>query len=235
MNTLKTIPRRCFPARYLILIPHGDSLKSLEACRSRLFSSGFDGAHSFPACVPLARISRPFTKEELKALAHRLREECARGMGDGKFRTAPRLRRFNEDGGFSFWGLPLEPLALPAFESEKIIHPMEGFFLCAGIAGSRERTPALDILPISFRAARTANLAIRPLCQAAPAPQGGPPEAPAGRRRGAFPRDLFDGFSFEWNITDPVWLPAPGKRQPLRAAGFFIFSLRLCPALFHRR
>jgi hypothetical protein len=184
----------------------------LEACRSRLFSSGFDGAHSFPACAPLARVSRPFTKEELKALAHKLREECARGTGDGKFRAASRLRRFNEDGGFSFWGLPLESLALPAFESEKIIHPMEGFFLCAGIAGSRERTPAIDILPISFRAAQAANLAIRPLGQAAPAPQSTPPGTPAKRHcRGAFPQDLFDGFSFEWKITDPVWLPAPGK------------------------
>jgi hypothetical protein len=181
----------------------------LEACRSRLFSSGFDGAHSFPASAPLARVSRPFTKEELKALAHKLREECARGMEDGKFRTAPRLRRFNEDGGFSFWGLSLAPLALPAFESEKIIHSMEGFFLCAGIAGSREKTPAIDILPISFRAARTANLVIRPLgvCRASHVkPQNGTPA-------GAFPQDLFNSFSFEWKITDPVWLPAPGKRD----------------------
>jgi hypothetical protein len=110
-------------------------------------------------------------------------------MKDGKFRTAPRLRRFNEDGGFSFLGLALAPLDLSAFENEKIIHLMEDFFLCAGLAGSRESTPAVDILPISFRAAQAANLAIRPF------------------GAGLLP----DSFSFEWKITDPVWLPAPGK------------------------
>ena len=69
--------------RYVILIPHRDSLKPLEEYRQKLFAAGFSGAYSFPAAAPLASVSRPFSRQELKELAGNIREGI-REEGEGR-------------------------------------------------------------------------------------------------------------------------------------------------------
>ena len=64
-------------ARFIVLVPHRDSLGRFQAYRAKLFAEGFCGAHSFPLCAPIASVARAFTAEELKALARNIREQCA--------------------------------------------------------------------------------------------------------------------------------------------------------------
>ena len=60
--------------RFIVLIPHRDSLRPLEEYRVRLFATGFPGAWSFPMAAPLASVSHFFSGDELKGLGRNIRE-----------------------------------------------------------------------------------------------------------------------------------------------------------------
>lgn len=178
--------------RYIILIPHRDAGKLLDAYRTRLFSAGFSGAYSFPAAAPLALVSRPFSREELRELAQKLRE-CT-GETDGKILSAGTALVCSPGGPLSFFGPVLNISAgewlFPQTAKEKILHTFSPAVLCAALAGSPAlsspgENPVHEEAPsLSFRAASLANLAIRPL--------------DSGEKT----------YSFEWRIGPPVWLPA---------------------------
>ncbi|MDR0760205.1 MAG: hypothetical protein LBF74_08855 [Treponema sp.] len=167
--------------RYVVLVPHRDSRRLVEAVRPALFAAGLWGARSFPAVAPLARVSRPLTAAELKALAASLREAAR----DGKI-TAGEAAEIEEegDGGLRFWGplLDLPPADLSGAEAYRLFSQV---VLCAALTpGGVPPGPPLPALPVfAFRAAAVANLAIRPLAVG---------EA---------------GYSFRWKVGPLFWLP----------------------------
>jgi len=181
---------------FIILIPHRDSLKPLEEYRRRLFTAGFCGAYSFPMVAPLARVSRPFSREELKELARNIRKLPPQGSegaksADEKIKSAGTgLAAF--PGNLTFFGplldLPLKESLFPQTSKDKILHVLSSPVLCAAIVSSHMNAGGETQIPeeapaLSFRAASLANLAIRPLA--------------AGD----------SDYSFEWRIGPPAWLP----------------------------
>jgi len=178
-------------SRFVILIPHRDALQPLEAYRRGLFAAGFPGAYSFPLAAPLAAVSRPLAREELKELGGNLRGViCER-----KYRKFQSIgTSLVQCGSLSFLGVlldfPLEEALFPQAAREKLLAVPAFPALCAALVNPGEKTRACDEAPpIAFRAASVANLAVRPL--------------PCGER----------GYSFEWNIGPPLWLAKNEKPQ----------------------
>jgi len=186
-------------SHYVIFVPHRDSLKPLEDYRRKLFAAGWHGAHSFPAAAPLALLSRPLRRAELQELSAAIRAHAASADASGKIRTAgTALARHRAPATFSpraFFGLSLN-LALnesffPQTAREKILSLCVPPVLCAAVLAEGETPPPLpppqQAPELSFRAAYTANLALRPLSSG-------------------------DGrYSFQWKIGEAVWLANSGK------------------------
>jgi hypothetical protein len=195
--------------RLVIIIPHRDADRPVEEYRRGLFAAGLAGAYSFPVAVPLAVAARPFSKDELGALARELRDLSAAGGRDGKFHAggtgfAPLPRSGSFFDGLAFFGpvlrfsspeapgvFPEDAAGLGALNREKVLYRFPGLVLCAALAGQADRellSGAAGNLPeapeFSFRAAMAVNLSIRPLGSGEP------------------------GYSFEWKTGAPVWLPA---------------------------
>jgi len=59
---------------FLVLVPHRDVRASLGKYSADLIKGGFKGGCLFPRVAPLAAISQPFTKDELKQCARAVRE-----------------------------------------------------------------------------------------------------------------------------------------------------------------
>jgi hypothetical protein len=214
--------------RFAVLIPHRDFVKPLEAWRSALFAAGVDGAWSFPVCVPLASLSRPLNREALKELASSLRALSVKDGRGGWFRTMGTAE-IDVPGGFRLFGLRLgfspapaagpeqysflgpELSALGILKGMNAFRPLPealipgNFFSLQGShtpsacgaadcpgpepagGGLRETRTLPELQPIAFRAAMAANLALRFL--------------DSGEK----------GYSFEWRIGEPVWLPKPAR------------------------
>jgi hypothetical protein len=161
----------------------------LEEYRRELFASGLAGAFSFPAAAPLALVSRPFSGEELKALAAGMRELSLKNGGDGKFRSAGAGTAASPAGGFRFFGPllePWDPADLHSLGGGKILYRFPALCLCAALLGPGDE-PAAAAPDLSFSAAMTANLTIAPLDQGE------------------------EGYSFAWETGRPLWLPARKK------------------------
>jgi len=176
---------------YIILIPHRDALKPFAAYREKLFAAGLYGAHAFPRAAPLARVSRPLSKEELKGLA-----AVIRGLtreNDGKI-TGGRPSVVHDDSAFSFFGstlnLPADEGIFPRGARLTILKSFLPPVLCAALVGPGAilKTPVPEeTQPVSFRAAALANLIVRPLA-------------------------IGDAdYSISWETGPPVWLPAARK------------------------
>jgi hypothetical protein len=180
-------PDRVKPYRFIVLIPHRDSQRCLGIYRKSLFAEGFFGAYAFPVAAPLALVSKPFKSEELKVLSHELRAVTLSNNGklspSGAVQVVCPLVE-----GAAFFGPRLD---LPSLETisglsnEKVNFLFPDIVLCAAILGPNEEKPRVSEIPVtSFRAARIANLAIRPL------------------EGGAAP------YSYEWRLGPEGWLPA---------------------------
>jgi hypothetical protein len=194
--------------RLVVLVPHRDSSRFLEARRSSLFAAGLLGAWSFPIAAPLARLSRPLTAGELKALAAYLREASLAGGRDGRIAAGEAAEvqcPGGTEGPLRFWGpslnLPVpawEDICAPAPASDPVYRPFPAAVLCAALTpGGLSPSPPLPALPaFSFRAAAAANMAIRPLAQGAA------------------------GYSFRWRIGPLFWLPKKNRLYPRRAPAF---------------
>ena len=176
-------------SRFVILTPHRDALQPLEAYRRGLFAAAFPGAYSFPLAAPIAAVSRPFAREELKELAAAIRGVTGERKC-GKIQSAETS--LVQCPPFSFLGIlldfPLEETLFPQAAREKLLAVPPFPALCAALVCPGEENRAHEKAPpLSFRTAFVANLAVRAL--------------PCGGR----------GYSFEWNIGPPVWLPKNGK------------------------
>ena len=168
---------------YIILVPHRDAVNQFNEYRQKLFSEGVLGALSFPGASPLAEVSGPFSVKELKDLALNIRGLTAEN--DGKIQSCPSIAA-TRSSQMSFSGpelkLPISEGTFPEATKKKILRLLAPPLLCAAI-GKPEEEPEFEAGPLlSFRAAALANLAIRALA--------GEPD-----------------YSFEWKISDPVWLP----------------------------
>ena len=184
-------------SRFIILLPHRDAGRILDEYRNKLFCAGFFGAYSLPPAAFLAEILQPFSRRELRELAVNIRGLTQKN--DGIIRTFGVTIHSFPSGIFterSFLGLPLTPppdeeefrSAFPKEAGRKIIRFIFPAAVCAALENSAEipkKIPNSEEAPsLSFRAASLANLAIRPF--------------PSAEK----------GYSFEWKIGYPVWLPA---------------------------
>jgi hypothetical protein len=207
---MKTRSREFPELRFVVLLPHRDAGKIFREYRRRLFASGFPGAFSFPAAVPLALVSRPLSAGELQALARALRQASIEGGRDGTFtagppRSLPFPREASPLAGLSLFGPALDP-PVPGFDGASgsafpaCRYSFPALILCGALipAGGEGREkappPAGDLFPapLSFRAAAVANLVIRPL------------DLPPGPE---------PAYSFEWKTGRPSWLPAYRPRK----------------------
>jgi hypothetical protein len=178
--------------RFIILIIGMDTEKLLNEYRAALFAEGFYGAYSFPPTAPLAELSRPFNRDELKKLAGNIRDLTM--PYDGKISNT----EYGSNAGlgeYSFFGPRLNLSAaedlFPKTARGKIARSLFPPILCAALVHTGENPLPKEGPALSFRAAALANLAIRPL------PSGTSVEAQA--------------YSFEWKMGEPVWLPAYKK------------------------
>jgi hypothetical protein len=180
--------------RFIILIIGMDTEKLLNEYRSALFAEGFYGAYSFPPAAPLAELSRPFNRDELKELAGNIRDLTM--PHDGKISCAENASNAGF-GEYSFFGPRLNFIEtedlFPKTARGKIARSLFPPVLCAAMVHSVENPMPKEGPALSFRAAALANLAIRPL----PAGTGGEVQA----------------FSFEWKMGEPIWLPAYKKNK----------------------
>ena len=198
MNTEKIPERRRL---FVVLVPHRDAVKTLNEYRQKLFSMGVPGAYSFPSAAPLAELSTPLSRNELKEMAGKIREITGagngkiNGMGTAIAATKPELMSFFGPGLDFQLGEELSP----AGAREKAMSIISPTVLCAALTGisagdvpgdnatEMQNCPAPPAL--SFRAAALANLAILPLGSGKP------------------------DYSFEWKMSEPVWLPAYRKAK----------------------
>jgi hypothetical protein len=163
----------------------------LEKLSRKLFAGGYSGAYSFPAAVPLALVSQPYENEELKALAHELRQKTL--LKDGKISTGPSVEVLCPQAENIFFFGPLLDLPPPetfiGLNNDKLLFTFPKIVLCAAVLGPKDEKVTLEnmCVPFSFRAARIANLAIRPL------------------EIGTAP------YSWEWRLGPDCWLPAYKK------------------------
>jgi hypothetical protein len=198
---LDTRERAKETSRFVILIPHRDAGTILDKFRARLFAAGYPGAYSFPPAAALAMTSRPFSRDELKALAGNIRSltrerdgkilcagtafvPCPQGVGAKEEEISGAAAK---PKSFPFFGallsFPLKESLFPHTAKGKIIEIPSSAALCAATVRPGEIPVYIDAPELSFRAAYIANLAMRPL---------GSGE---------------NGYSFEWRIGPPVWLP----------------------------
>ena len=188
--------------RFIILIPHRDALGPFEEYRKKLFSIGYCGAYSFPSAAPLAAVSRPFSREELKDLGRNIRNFTKES--DGKIMSAEcAFVQYPRDGKphFLFFGpalsLQIKEDTFTETVRAKILHAFYEPVLCAALTDSaenpvsKENQIAKEAPALSFRAASVANLAIRPL--------------DCGANRAT--NSTAANYSLEWKIGPPVWLP----------------------------
>ncbi|AEF87022.1 hypothetical protein TREPR_2236 [Treponema primitia ZAS-2] len=189
------------PLRFVVLIPHRDLAGPLGTHSGSLFAAGMAGAFSFPNLAPLALVSRPFSRPELRSLALDIRKSITGTAldGDGKINPGPPVLQ-PCPGFHSFYGLSLDippsPLPYPG-----VLYPFPALALClalieAGTEAALENAKAVHTNLTGFRAAMVANLSIKPLSDGGTGRGGGEPN-----------------YSFTWRIGPPCWLPSPRYLQ----------------------
>jgi hypothetical protein len=166
----------------LALVPHRDVRGALRSWSASLFSRGMPGAWSFPWVMPIAALKRPLSGPELKSRALMLRRET--DLEGGKFTTGP-LSVADLSDNVSVFGPSVNiEISDSFFVSEdaviKCISPLViGCALC-----QFDVKPDVNPPSLSFRAAALANMVFRPL-----------------------PSNVYNDFSFEWEIGKLYWLP----------------------------
>ncbi len=191
----------CSEWNFALFVPHRDCRKYAVPLKEALFSTGCYGAFSFPFAVPLALLSRPLLKSELKSAAVLLRRAvgnnfavgdewavtCFGGLRFGGQRLlTPILAQddflktlFPHNAVAEFCPLPLLTAAIlrddGLGEHNEDISFQEKRFL-----DEFKNLKKLD----TFTAGYAANLEMRALSD--------------------------DGCSFEWRVTESAWMPRAG-------------------------
>ncbi|MDR3115374.1 MAG: hypothetical protein LBU25_07630, partial [Treponema sp.] len=165
------------PLRFIVLIPHRDSGRLLWEYRQKLFAAGFVGAYSFPGVAPLAVVSRAFTKEDLQALAHTVRDISAQDGRGGKISTRDLGSLVYSESTHTGQGPydltifgPLLDLPSPELSHPMVVHRFPRLVLAAGLikAEAPEGPVKAPQAPVFFfRAGMVANMVFRPLASGA--------------------------------------------------------------------
>ncbi|GHV68656.1 hypothetical protein AGMMS49928_08720 [Spirochaetia bacterium] len=170
--------------RFAVLVPHRDTGVLIRPYRRSLFAAGLAGAWSFPDAIPLARLSKALSADELKTLALTLRALSLEDGCKGWFRSAgAAAETLPSFAGFygPLFNVPAPPVRL--FPAETLLHRFPRLVLGAALTGGTPPAAQLPEAPkLSFRAAAVSNLILRPLS--------------SGDK----------DFSFEWKFGKPVWL-----------------------------
>jgi hypothetical protein len=178
--------------RHLVMVPHRDARLPLRAWSGSLFAAGLEGAWSFPWVVPIAQLDRPLTGEELKALAHTLRNEINKVGGKLTAGAPVPLPLFGE---VSVYG-PSLPLNLFDNFYETVSDASMSRFSPLVLGAALLNGPLPDGLPAppqtSFRAGALANMNCRFL-----------PLGDNGK----------GGHQVEWKIGKLYWLPRIKKEK----------------------
>jgi hypothetical protein len=187
--------------RLLVLVPHRDARRRLQAWSGRLFSAGYCGAWSFPGVSPLAILSGPLSPAELKKIAIVIRERNGKITGGGPAQTAfpSEFRPARHTGTeLSVFGPALD-LDIPdtafAEVKDRILYRFSPLVVGAAVVSGpeanivehHERDAAIPP-ELSFRAAALANMIFEAL-----------PSAPES--------------SFIWKIDALHWLPPVKKPE----------------------
>lgn len=156
--------------RWLVLIPHRDSLRTIHELQSRLWQSGVRRARLLPPMAFIAPVLRPAKAENLQALAQLMRkrslEQSREGYIDGK-----SLGYYSLPGGIDVLGLPLSPeltADLSQVETDTPIPaenlPVPSPLLITALQGSQGELELAqgiyrELPPFRFRHGAVANLA----------------------------------------------------------------------------
>jgi hypothetical protein len=178
--------------RLLVMVPHRDARLPFRKWSGSLFAAGLEGAWSFPWVVPLAQLDRSLTGEELKALAHTLRQEINK-VGSKLTALAPVRGILSDE--VSIYG-PSLPLNLSDNFYETISSAVTRRFSPLVLGAALLHGPLPEALPtppqISFRAAALANMN----CHFSPLGEGGD-----------------GGHLAEWKTGKLYWLPRPRNEE----------------------
>ena len=176
--------------RLIVLIPHRDVLKPVDAYRRKLFENGFSGAYSFPGTIPLILTKNPYTAAELKQTALFLRAVASGGKYDGKF-TSKNPEIIHTLPGVSLGGVSFD-ISLDGLKIKEKAAALPGISLGLTILKPGTEKPYLrfsEDFPapsISFRAGAAANMVY----------------------------NVLENGSYSWEIGHPVWLPShKGKKD----------------------
>jgi hypothetical protein len=165
--------------RFVALVPHVSARAELKRWTRKAFAAGGTGFCSFPAVAPVALLSSPASKSDLKQLAGLFRLQSYESGGDGRI-GAGEISQVRLPDGKTLAGfrLLIEPPPLP--EGMALLESFPELILCVGIFSGAPELPPLES-PLRFSAAALANMVLRPL----------------GYEQ-----------SYEWTIGEGQWLPS---------------------------
>jgi hypothetical protein len=172
---------------FLVLVPHRDVQVVLRKYSSDFLKKGFKDACFFPFVAPLAAISKPFTKDELKLCAHAIRASVAEGKITAKEMTAIPFS-VNEEKTFLFGSSLNFEIEQDLLIKVKNINKKLTYFLSKSVIGcylmnvGDNVSADLAAPQLSFRAAAVANMYWKPV-------------------------KLEGAFGCEWKIGELIWLP----------------------------
>jgi hypothetical protein len=212
---LDTLLKKNEVYHFIIIVPHRDSLKPFEEYRAKLFAAGFPGAWSFPNAAPLASVSQPFSRDELKGLGRNIRLLTA--GNDGKiFCSGSTLTKFTTENTEFYTEITTEGTEDYTEDTEdtedtkkkenfSFFGPGINFHIEEGLFSETARAKILGIFSPPV------------LCAALFAPEEKPPseEGPVISFRAASLANFAirplesgaAGYSFEWRMGPLVWLP----------------------------
>jgi hypothetical protein len=173
---------------FLVLVPHRDTRLILRKYSEGLFKAGFPGAFHFPWVSPLAAITNPLKREELKIFAHNIRKACRKEKFRAEGICGLAFPDTADNTVLSGARLDINLSDLKISSDFLIEKKIKSFYspsvlgACLLSSGSEEPLPCPP--EISFRAAAVANMFWQPAKQ---------PDGAQG---------------FKWKIGALSWLPS---------------------------
>jgi hypothetical protein len=168
---------------FLVLVPHRDIRFILRKYSEELFKAGFSGAFYFPWVVPVALLSAPLSKDELKHCAISYREAA----GKDKI-TAVQSAVVEYLDNTALFGPRLEPEIPVSIFNERAALKVKRRIVPSVIGSCLYDHPPLEPPQITFRAAAFANMYWKPLDCGAQGAQGN-----------------------KWKTGELIWLPKKCK------------------------
>jgi len=178
---------------FLVLVPHRDVRAILGKYSVDMIKNGFKGGCLFPRIAPLAALSQPFAKDELKQCARAVRETIVSvNNGESKILTkkASTIVFPADECKTVLFGPQIEFALSQNLLCENSVKKISKFFPMPVIgiflinSNETEITPFPPHQELSFRAAAVANMRYQ--------------QINAGKMK---------AYGFKWKIGELSWLP----------------------------